>query len=162
MFEAAVVITALLCGLVAGLLFAFAVVVMPGISNLPDREFIRAFQVMDRIIQNNQPLFMLAWVGSVVGLIASAGIGFARLDGVELGLLVAATAVYLVGVQLPTVAINIPLNNRLQGVDIARVSEQVLADERRKFEARWNRSNRARTVFSVLSTLLLLILLNQL
>lgn len=162
MFEAAVAVTTLLCGLVAGLLFAFAVVAMPGISSLPDPEFIRAFQGMDRIIQNNQPLFMLTWIGSAVGLIASAGIGLARLDGVELGLLLGATAVYLIGVQLPTVTINIPLNNRLQGVDITRVSEQELAAERRMFESRWNRWNRIRTLLSVISTLLLLILLVQL
>lgn len=34
----------ILCTMVAGLLFAFAVVTMPGIKRLSDREFIRAFQ----------------------------------------------------------------------------------------------------------------------
>lgn len=62
---------------------------MPGIRSLNDREFIRVFQVTDRIIQNNQPIFVLVWVGSIV------------------------TLVYLFGVQLPTVIINIPLNNKL-------------------------------------------------
>jgi uncharacterized membrane protein len=37
--------------LVAGFLFAFAAVIMPGIRSLGDRAFIRAFQVIDRVIQ---------------------------------------------------------------------------------------------------------------
>ena len=68
-FQIALLVATFLCSLVAGLLFVFAVVVMPGIGNLNDREFIRAFQVMDRVIQNNQPLFMLVWLGSVVALV---------------------------------------------------------------------------------------------
>ena len=68
-FQSALILAAFLCSLVAGFLFAFAVVVMPGIRRLNDKEFIRAFQVMDRVIQNNQPSFMLVWVGSVITLI---------------------------------------------------------------------------------------------
>ncbi len=41
-------------------------------TTLNDREFIRAFQVLDRVIQNRQPLFMLVWVGSVVALVPAA------------------------------------------------------------------------------------------
>ena len=71
-FEIALGLGTFLCSLVAGFLFAFAIVTMPGIKNLNDREFIRAFQGIDGIIQNNQPIFMLVWVGSVVALLASA------------------------------------------------------------------------------------------
>ena len=63
-FQVTLVVATLLCTLVAGFVFAFAVVVMPGIRSLGDGEFLRAFQVMDRVIQNNQPIFMLAWIGS--------------------------------------------------------------------------------------------------
>ena len=62
-FQIVLILAAFLCSLVAGFVFAFAFVVMPGIRSLNDREFIRAFQVMDRIIQNNQPV--LCWSGSV-------------------------------------------------------------------------------------------------
>ena len=57
------ILATFLCSIVAGFLFAFWVVAMPGIRSLNDREFIRAFQVMDRVIQNNQPI--LCWSGSV-------------------------------------------------------------------------------------------------
>ena len=59
LFQIALIMAAFLTSLVAGFLFSFAVVVMPGIRQLEDRSFIRSFQVMDGIIQNNQPLFVL-------------------------------------------------------------------------------------------------------
>ena len=49
MFIATLIIATLLCSLVAGFLFAFKIVVMPGIHKLNDRDFIHAFQEMDDI-----------------------------------------------------------------------------------------------------------------
>ena len=57
LFDVVLVMTALLCGLVAGLLFAFAVVVMPGLKTMDDAAFVRAFQAIDGVIQRGQPLF---------------------------------------------------------------------------------------------------------
>ena len=42
LFALLLILATLLCALVAGLLFAFAVVTIPGISRLNDREFILA------------------------------------------------------------------------------------------------------------------------
>src|ERR1051325_1120895 len=94
-----------LCSLVAGLLLAFAIVVMPGIGKLDDRGFVRAFQMIDRVIQNNQPLFLLVWVGSVLAVIAAAVLGTLKLSGTDRLLVIAATVVYLLGVQLLTATI---------------------------------------------------------
>ena len=79
-FQITLVTATFLTSLVAGLLFIFAIVVMPGIKRLNDGEFIRAFQVIDGVIQNNHPLFLLAWMGSVVTLIAATALGFWQLD----------------------------------------------------------------------------------
>ena len=68
-FQIALILATLLCSLTAGFVLAFAVVVMPGIRSLNDREFIRAFQVIDRVIQNRQPIFVLVWIGSIVALV---------------------------------------------------------------------------------------------
>src|SRR5918998_418790 len=81
LFQIVLFLATLLCSLVAGFLFAFAVVVMPGIRNLGNRDFLRAFQVIDGIIQKNQPIFTLVWVGSVVALVIAAVLGFGQLDG---------------------------------------------------------------------------------
>src|SRR5918993_2470254 len=113
-FPAVLLSAAFLCSLVAGFLFAFAVVVMPGIGRLNNREFIRAFQLMDRVIQNGQPLFVLAWVGSGLAVLATAVLGFWTLAGGDRLLVISAALVYLLCVQVSTVAINIPLNNALQ------------------------------------------------
>ena len=58
------VVSTLLCTLVAGIVLAFASVVMPGIRRLNDHDFLQAFKTMDRVIQDNQPVFMLVWAGS--------------------------------------------------------------------------------------------------
>ena len=96
--QIALIVATFLCSLVAGFLFAFALVTMPGIRRLTDREFIRAFQVMDRVIQNNQPVFMLVWVGSVVALVTSTLLGIGQLDGAGRLLIVFAALAYLLGV----------------------------------------------------------------
>ena len=82
--------------------------------------FIRAFQAIDRVIQNNQPLFVFVWVGSVLALIAAAVLGIWALSGADRLLIIVAALLYLLCVQLPTVTINVPLNNEIQKLDPAR------------------------------------------
>lgn len=155
-FHIALFLATLSCSLVAGFLFAFAVVVMPGLGNQADRDFIRGFQVIDRVIQNRQPIFMLVWAGSVVTLVMSVILGIEPLDRPDRLLLIFATVVYLLGVQLPTAIINIPLNNQLQTLDVAALDKAALKAAREEFEPRWKRWNTFRTVLAVLTTALLL------
>src|SRR5690348_16144914 len=77
------VVATMLCWLVADILFAFATVVMPGIKGLDDGAFIRAFQVIDAVIQGYQPLFLLVWIGSALSTIAAEVIGGWRLAGLD-------------------------------------------------------------------------------
>ncbi len=158
-FQITLILATFLCSLVAGLLFAFATVAMPGIRNLNDREFIRAFQEIDGIIQNNQPIFMLVWLGSVVALVTSVVLGIGPLDGAGLLLMIFAALAYLLGVQLPTATINIPLNNKLHTLDVDAMNETTQNAARKDFEPRWNRWNSIRTVFASLASVLLIILL---
>ncbi len=158
-FQIALILATFLCSLVAGFLFAFALVTMPGIRSLNDREFIRAFQVMDRVIQNNQPIFMLVWVGSVVALVTSAVLGIGQSDGAGRLLIIFAALAYLLGVQLPTVTINVPLNNKLQTLDVDAMNETTQKTARKDFEPRWNQWNSIRTAFASLASALLIILL---
>ena len=162
LFQPALIATTLLCSLVAGFVFAWAVVVMPGIGSLSNRDFLRAFQVMDRVIQNNQPVFGLVWMGSVIALLASAVLGFGQLDVTGRLLMMSAVLLYLLGVQLPTFTINVPLNNRVQTFEIDAMDEAAQAAGRRDFESRWNRWNRIRTVLASLVSVLLMILLLRL
>ena len=161
-FEIALIVATFLCSLVAGFVFGFAVVVMPGIRRLNDREFIRAFQVMDRVIQDNQPIFVFVWVGSVVALVTAAVLGIGQLDGPGYLLIIFAALAYLVGVQLPTVTINIPLNNKLQTLNVDAMNETTQHAARKDFEPRWNLWNSIRTAFASLASTLLMILLFRL
>src|SRR5688572_10007239 len=153
MFHGVLVLATFLCALVAGLLFAFAVVVMPGIRSLDDDGFIRAFQAIDRVIQNKQPLFMIVWVGSVLALIAAAVLGMWALSGGDRLLIIAAALVYLLCVQLPTFTINVPLNNEIQRLDPHSINEATRKRAREAFEPRWNRWNAVRTAGASVATL---------
>ena len=161
-FSISLMLSILLCSLVAGLVFSFAVVVMPGIAKLSDREFLTSFKEMDRIIQNNQPVFMLVWVGSVVAMIATSVLGVQNLDSGHTNLLLLALAFYVLGVQLPTARFNIPLNNELQNLDLMALELTELAIFRSKFEINWNRWNRFRVFNSIVSVTILLYLLSKL
>lgn len=156
----ALIVSTLLCSLVAGFLFSFAVVVMPGINRLSDREFIRAFQSMDGIIQNNQPTFMLVWIGSVLALVVAAVLGVSYLEGWPCWLLIVAAVGYLLGVQLPTFTINVPLNNRLQSLSLDTSDDSALAVAREAFEGLWNRCNIIRTAIACLVSLLLIVVVS--
>ena len=161
-FQIALILATFLCSIVAGLLFAFALVVMPGIRSLNDREFIRAFQVIDRVIQNNQPVFVLVWVGSVVTLLTSVVLGIGQLHGADRLLIIFAATAYLLGVQLSTITINIPLNNKLQILDVNAMNETTLKEARKNFDPRWNLWNSIRAAFASLVSVLLIILLFRL
>ncbi|MCH8819906.1 MAG: DUF1772 domain-containing protein [Acidobacteria bacterium] len=119
-------------------------------------------KVMDRVIQNNQPIFMLVWVGSVVALGTAAVLGIVQLDGAERLLIIFAALAYFLGVQLPTIRINIPLNNQLQTLDVDAMNESTQKAARQDFEPRWNLWNSIRTAFASLASALLIILLFRL
>ncbi len=131
--------------LTAGLVLTFALLVMPGLGKLDDAAFIRAFQVIDGVIQNGQPIFAVVWLGSILSTFAAAALGFFVLEGWPLWLLLAAAVLYALAVQLPTFAINVPRNNRLQGLQVDELDAETLARERAHFEPTWNRWNIIRT-----------------
>lgn len=147
----------LLCVLVAGFILLFAIVVMPGIGQLPDREFLRSFQVIDGVIQNNQPLFLIVWIGSALTLTTTAFLSFWVLEGKSFLMVVCAAVVYLTCVQLPTVVVNIPLNNQVQSLNLNATEEATCLKARESFETRWNRWNTIRTIFALLVSVMLLI-----
>ncbi len=162
LIQFAVLLSALLCSLVAGLVFTFAIVVMPGIKSMGDLDFLSSFKAMDGVIQNGQPIFMLVWLGSAVVLLVSTLLGIFELEGLDRILLVVACVIYMFGVHVPTVTINVPLNNHLQSQDLETLTEPALRDFRARFESRWLRWNSIRTVVAILTTVLLLLLLIRL
>ncbi len=158
--DVSLIFSILSCTLVTGFILTYAVVVMPGLSKLDDKEFIRAFQVTDAVIQNNQPLFMLTWVGSIISILSTILISIVSVGLSEAWLIVLIGAIYLLGVQGITIVVHIPLNNHLQKVKIEDLPDKSLTEERVKFEAKWNFFNNIRTGIAISISILLLILLN--
>jgi uncharacterized membrane protein len=132
---------------------------MPGLSKLNNKDFIRAFQVTDAVIQNNQPLFILTWMGSIISIINIISISIINVELPYAWLMIAVGTVYLVGVQGTTIAIHLPLNNHLQKINIDKLDEHTLSQERINFERRWVYFNKLRTVISFTVTLLYLVVL---
>ena len=159
--DVSLILSILSCSLVTGFIFTYSVVVMPGFSKLNDKDFIRAFQVTDNIIQNNQPLFMLIWIGSILSVISTIVFSIFNINADYSIFIIVTGFFYLIGVQGLTISIHIPLNNNIQKIDVDKEDELKLNEVRKEFEIKWNYYNRIRTVVAfTVTTLLMLILLN--
>ena len=127
-------------GLLAGLFFAYSVSVMRGLGRTGDHTFVEAMQEINVAILNGS--FTFAFIGAPLS--ASLAV-LVHLDHGEPATL---TCVLLawglsVGTLIITFAVNVPLNN-----DLAAATAAEAGVARRRFEARWVRWNRARTVTS--------------
>ncbi|MDN5861738.1 MAG: DUF1772 domain-containing protein [Pseudonocardia sp.] len=124
---------------------------MPGLGQLPDAEFIDAFQAIHRAIMN--PLFIGgAFMGGAASLVAATAAH--RRESGRFRLLAAASAVYVLGVVGVTIAGNVPLNEKLAKLSAATASGAEMAAARSDFEAPWNRLHLVRTGAAVGSLVL--------
>jgi len=157
--EVSLICSILSCTLVTGFTLLYAVVIMPGLSKLDDKEFIKAFQVTDGVIQDNQPLFILIWLGSVISVVGAILSSIISVGLPEAWLIVFVGVVYLLGAQGITLSVHLPLNNRIKKINIEKTDHQMLSVERGKFETRWNFFNTIRTGISFLVSLTLLLVI---
>jgi uncharacterized membrane protein len=154
-FYAATLATALGCGLVAGVFFAFSSFVMASLKRLPAADGIAAMQSM--IIVAVTPVFMGALFGTAaacLGLMVWAVISWGEGPAT---LVLAGCVLYLVGTIGVTMARNVPLNNRL-----ARLHPQG-ADARTywaKYVTRWTAWNHVRTSAALAAAALLTVALS--
>jgi uncharacterized membrane protein len=152
---AATLATALGCGLVAGVFFAFSSFVMASLKRLPAVDGIAAMQSM--IIVAVTPVFMGALFGTAaacLGLMVWAVISWGEGPAT---LVLAGCVLYLVGTIGVTMARNVPLNNRL-----ARLHPQG-ADARAywaKYVTRWTAWNHVRTSAALAAAALLTVALS--
>ena len=157
--DISLIFSILSCSLVTGFIFTYAIVVLPGFSKLDDKEYIRAFQVTDEVIQNNQPLFMLTWIGSIISVLGAILASILSPDLGETWFIVLIGVVYLVGVQGITITIHLPINNHIKDLNLDELDNQTLIKERLKLETKWNYFNNIRTgagLFVIMSLLLVL------
>ncbi|WP_433479422.1 DUF1772 domain-containing protein [Spirillospora sp. CA-142024] len=134
----------------AGAFFAFSTGVMPGLNAAKPGSAIDAMQGINQKIQN--PVFIAVFL-LVPFLAIAAGVLLLTLDQKSAAVLFfVAAAVYFVGALVPSFAVNIPMNNDLDGVTIPKdVTEaaKIWSD----YSGRWTAWNTARAVFSWASLL---------
>lgn len=157
--DISLIFSILSCSLVTGFIFTYAIVVLPGFSKLDDKEYIRAFQVTDEVIQNNQPLFMLTWIGSIISVLGAILASILSPDLGETWFIVLIGVVYLVGVQGITITIHLPMNNHIKDLNLDELDNQTLSKERLKLETKWNYFNNIRTGVGFFVSLSLLLIL---
>jgi uncharacterized membrane protein len=133
-------------GLVAGVFGLYAHTVMPGLARTDDRTFVGAFQSMDRAIIN--PWFIGGeFVGALLCTLVAA---VAHVGEAALPWIAAALVLYVVTFII-TIAVNVPLNDRIK---TAGVPDSIadLGTVRAQFdEARWVRWNLVRVCASTLA-----------
>lgn len=157
--DISLIFSILSCSLVTGLIFTYAIVVLPGFSKLDDKEYIRAFQVTDEVIQDNQPLFMLTWIGSIISVLGAILASILSPELAKTWFVVLIGAVYLIGVQGITITIHLPMNNHIKDLNLDELDDQTLSKERLKLETKWNYFNNIRTGVGFFVSLSLLLVL---
>ncbi|HKL14499.1 MAG TPA: DUF1772 domain-containing protein [Balneolaceae bacterium] len=141
----------LLTGLSAGLLFAWQVSVIPGTKRVQDSVYIETMQKINRAIIN--PPFMVIFLGPLFLQIISFVLYWNTSK--TLWLILGASILYGIGTVIVTGLGNVPLNDKLDTLSLNDLIEKQMASERQYYEARWNRLHTVRTVFAVLSFIVL-------
>jgi uncharacterized membrane protein len=152
---AATLATALGCGLVAGVFFAFSSFVMASLKRLPAADGIAAMQSM--IIVVVTPVFMGALFGTAaacLGLMVWAVIFWGEPPAT---LVFSAGVLYLVGTIGVTMARNVPLNDRLAKLHPQSTNAAGYWDE---YVTKWTGWNHVRTVAALVAAALLTVALH--
>jgi uncharacterized membrane protein len=149
-------VTALGCGLSAGVFFAFSAFVMDGLALAGAPAGIAAMQGINR--RAPTPAFLLAWLGTgalcVVVAVWSVASGADR----RAVLAVAAATVYIGGSIAVTFARNVPMNEVLDAMD-ARA--EAAARYWRGYVRRWTAWNHVRAAASIAAAALLTVALTE-
>ena len=109
--EWAVLATALGCGLMAGVFFAFSAFVMPALRRLPAAQGIAAMQSINKLAVT--PAFMTALFGTALACVGLAVWAVVAWGQSLAPWVLAGSALYLAGAIVVTIAANVPLNDAL-------------------------------------------------
>ncbi len=110
-------ISALGCGLMAGVFFAFSAFIMNALARLPPAQGIAAMQSINVAVIN--PMFGAVFFGTAAACVLLAVSSLLRWHKPGAVYLLAGNLLYLAGVMLVTFVFNVPRNDALAAVDPA-------------------------------------------
>jgi uncharacterized membrane protein len=146
LLPAATLVATVGSGLMAGLFFAFSVAVMPALRRMNPAGGTEAMQSINSTILN--PVFGVLFGGTtVLCILLAVAAPFSAQRGTVW--IVVGAVLHVVGSFLVTVALNVPLNNRLAAVEPDTAVATGMWNE---YLVRWTAWNHVRTVLCTAST----------
>jgi uncharacterized membrane protein len=140
----ATLLSALGCGLIAGLFFAFSTAVMKALGQQPSQHGIAAMQAINVVILN--PWFMTAFLGTGLVCLLLAIASVLHWPGPGSAYLLAGCVLYLLGSIGVTMIFNVPRNNLLAN---AAASSDEAARLWASYLVEWTRWNHVRMLASL-------------
>lgn len=155
-FNLILLLATFLNGLLAGVFFVWTNAITPGIGHLSDVNYLRSFQSMNRTMLN--PLFYIVFFGTVAFTPIAAFYRYFGQDNYIFWLLILVFISYGLGVIGVTFLGNIPLNNRLEKLDLENLKAFEVKQFRISYEAKWNTLHLIRTFTSSITFFILLLI----
>ena len=142
-----IVATAVCCGLVGGVFFAFSTFIMSALARLPRSQGIAAMQSINVVVIN--PLFLGPFFGAGVLAATTAIVGR---SGPHSAALVSAACLYVFGTVFVTMFGNVPLNEQLARADADSPTAEPVWH---RYLAQWTRWNHVRTAAALAASAVL-------
>jgi uncharacterized membrane protein len=147
-------VSALGCGLIAGVFFAFSSFVMAALGRIPAAHGIGAMQSINIVVIN--PWFMTAFMGTAVSCALIAAYALFNFGAPAAPLLLSGGVCYVLGTFLATIAFNVPLNEALAA---ARPDSTEGAELWARYLRDWTAWNTLRTLAALVAAALLTVAL---
>jgi uncharacterized membrane protein len=147
-------LSALGCGLIGGVFFAFSTFVMRALAALPPAQGIAAMKSVNIAVIN--PMFLGVFLGTAVSCILLAVSSLLTWQKPGAALLLAGSALYLLGTFAVTMVCNVPRNDALATLDPASTESARFWAE---YVAGWTLWNHVRTIAAIAAATLLVIAL---
>jgi uncharacterized membrane protein len=147
-------LSALGCGLIGGVFFAFSTFVMRALAALPTPQGIAAMKSINIAVIN--PMFLGVFLGTAVGCVILVVSALLTWQHPGAACVLVGSALYLLGTFLVTTIFNVPRNDALAGLNSASAESARFWAE---YVAGWTLWNHVRTIAAIAAAILLVIAL---
>jgi uncharacterized membrane protein len=142
------------CGLMAGLYFAFSGFIMTALSRIDQASGVAAMNSINTVILRSP--FMPLFFGTTVAALILAVVAVFRWSAPSGATMLVGGVVYVLGMFVATMLFNVPLNNALQAVDPASADA---ATTWARYLREWTTWNHVRTLASTVACALFILAL---